>query len=143
MISGLDISRLKIPTCLPVLDGRAAGDVEAERCFPDPRPRGDNDQVLVVESAGHAVEFDETGVDAGDRPLVLCRFLDFLVCGVGEFARRLEASFDFARGDLENPGLGLLQDLGRALLPFVAPAISSFESWINCLEVAFSRTVFA
>ena len=121
MISGLDISRLKIPTGLPAIDRGMAGDVEAEGRLPETRPGGDHDEVLVVEASGHAVEVGETGVDPGDRPAVPGGFLDLLVGRVGEFARRLEAAADFAGRDPEDLRLRSFEDLRRTFLSLVAP----------------------
>ena len=67
MISGLDISRLKIPTRLPFVDRRMAGDVEAEGRLSEPGPGRDHHEVLVVEASGHAVEVGEAGVESRDR----------------------------------------------------------------------------
>ncbi len=110
MISGFDISRLKIPTCFRSLIAARQAMLRQNDVFPIPG------------LPGHAVEFGETGIDADDEPLVPGGIFDFLVRGIGEFARRLETALDFPRRNLEDPGLGFLQDLRRTLLPFVAPA---------------------
>jgi hypothetical protein len=74
-----------------------------------------------MQSPGHAVEFRETGIYAGHEPLVPGGVFDFLISGICEFARRLEAALDFPRRDLEDTGLGFLQNLRRTFLSFVAP----------------------
>ena len=71
-----------MPTRLAGLDRRVQRHVQDEARLAHRRPRGDDDEVRLLEAGRHLVEIDEAGRHAGDQPLVFLELFDQLVAGV-------------------------------------------------------------
>ena len=86
-----DISRLKKPTVMSVVDADVLRDVQDEAGLAHRRARGDEHEVGRLQARRHLVEIDEAGGHAGDQPLVLLQLLDRREAALHEIAQRHEA----------------------------------------------------
>ena len=100
-----------------MLDRRRRCHVERERRFPHRGPGGDDDEVPALEPRRHAVEVGEAGGHARDTGPCLLELLDVLEGVPQDRLDRDEALALVAVRDLEDPLLGLVEDVVDRALP--------------------------
>ena len=120
-ISILDISRLKIATPLLLVNRDVTGQIEGKGSLAHGGPRSQDDQ---FEPAENPVTNPSRSRKPVRQPMVGCPSV-FLPLQLGEVLvyadpDRLEFSGDAVLGDVEDHLLGLVDQLGRRLLPPVA-----------------------
>ncbi len=111
-----------MPTVLPAVEPAVQRDVQHEARLPHRRPRGDDDEVGLLESRRHLVEIGEAAGHAGDQPAMLLQLLDELIAGVDEIAQPHEPGSEAVFGDLENRSLRLVEQIVGVLLGVVGAA---------------------
>ena len=102
-------------------------DVEREARLADAGPRGQDDQVALLEAGGQRVQVREAGPDAADLAAMRVQVVEPVIGGVEEGVQLAEAGLDPALADAEQLALGpvdRLLDLGRILVadPAILPA---------------------
>ena len=104
---------------LALADGGVLGDVEREARLADRRPRGEDDEVALLEARRERVEVGEAGPDAADLAAVGVQVVEPVVGVVEERLERAEPGVDPLLADREQLRLGAvdrLLDLGRVLV---------------------------
>ena len=95
------------------------GDVQGEARLADGWPRGDHDQVALLEPRGERVQVGEAGPDAADLATVGVEVVEPVVGVVEQRLQRAEPGIDPLLADREQLRLGAvdrLLDLGRVLV---------------------------
>ena len=74
-----------------VIDGRVLGDVDGERGLAHGGAGGDDDELALLQAAGHAVELGEVGGQAGDFAALLVEVVDGAEGVLDDLVERLKA----------------------------------------------------
>ena len=93
------------------LDGGVLGDVDGEGGFAHGGARGDDDELGILEAAGHAVEFGEVCGEAGDLAAFLVEVVDGFERAGDNVVDAGEAASDALLGDFEKGGFGGVEDV--------------------------------
>ena len=109
----LDISSEKTATTLPSLTRGILRDVDGPRGFAHGGARGNDDELGLLQAAGHAVEVVEVRGQAGDFALQLPDRIDGAEVLFDDGRDVGEAAGDAALGDFEQRAFGSVEDLQR------------------------------
>ena len=84
------ISRLKTATMALLVHGGVLGNVDGKRRFAHGGARGDDDQLALLQAAGHVVELGEVGGQAGDLAALLVEVVDGAEGVLDDLVERLQ-----------------------------------------------------
>ena len=98
-----------------VLIGRVLRDVDGQRGFAHGGTGGDDDQLALLQAAGHAVELGEIGGQAGDFAALLVEIVDGAEGVLDDLVERLEALREALLADLQQLRLGGVEDIEGGL----------------------------
>ncbi len=93
-----------------VVDGGVLRDVDSEGGFAHGGPRGDDDELGLLEAAGHAIEFGEMGGEAGDLAAFLIEVVDGFEGAGDDVVHARKAAGDAFFGNFEERGFGGVED---------------------------------
>ncbi len=83
-----------------MVDGRVLRDVDGQRGFAHRGAGGDDDQLALLQAAGHAVEFGEVSGQAGDLAALLVEIVDGAEGILDDLVERLETVAEAPLGSL-------------------------------------------
>jgi hypothetical protein len=86
-----------------VVDGRVLGHIDGQRGFAHRGTGGDDNQLALLKAAGHAVQFDEVGGQAGNLAALLVEIVDGAEGVLDDLVERLETVAEAFLGSLHHP----------------------------------------
>ncbi len=96
-----------------VVDGRILGDVDGQGGLAHRGAGGDDDQLALLQAAGHAVEFGEVGGQAGNLAALLVQIVDIPEGVLDDLVERLKAVGEALLADLHQLRFGGAEDFKR------------------------------
>ncbi len=93
-----------------IVDGGVLRDVDSEGGFAHGGARGDDDELGLLEAAGHAVEFGEMGGEASDLAAFLIEVVDGFEGAGDDVVNARKAAGDALLRDFEQRGFGGVED---------------------------------
>ena len=97
------------------MNGRVLRDVDGQGGFAHGGPRGDDDQLALLQAAGHAIEVGEAGGQAGDFAALLVEIVDGAEGVADDDVERLQALGEAGFAHFEQLRLGLIEDADGVL----------------------------